>query len=141
MADAFYNRGKLIILDSSLALTTDTIQVLLVTSGYTFSDDHNVVTDIPATSHEVTGGGYGRQTLGTKTVTEDDTNNWASFKAANVSFTNVSGTIKAAILFKNGGTDGTSPLIGYIDSGGFPLTISGLAISIAWHANGIILLT
>lgn len=144
MPDAFYNRGKYLILGGTPAfnLATDTIKAMLVRNTYTFGATHNVVSDLTPASNEVTGGGYARQTLASKTITEDDTNNRAVFSAANLSFSNISGTnISAVILFKDTGSDGTSPLLCYIDSGGFPLTVTGLAIAIAWHANGIILLT
>ena len=59
-------------------LGADTIKVLLVKNTYGFAATQNIVNDITPATHEVTGGGYARQTLTTKTVTEDDTNNRAA---------------------------------------------------------------
>lgn len=147
MANAWYNRGKLIALDSSLNLTSDTIRVLaLKGTGYTFDPDHDFVTDLTPGSNEVSGGSYARQDLGTKAVNVDDTNDRAEFTAAATTFSAVpaqgGSNVTALVVFKFVTNDTDSPLIAYIDTGtGFPLTPNGSDITVTWNAEGVLQLT
>ena len=74
MANALYNIYKQEVQKGSYAFLTDTIKVALVTSAYTVNiDSHSNFSDI---TNEVSGTGYtaGGATLGTKTATQDNTN-------------------------------------------------------------------
>jgi hypothetical protein len=111
-----YNRGKLIITDSSLSWTADTIRALLVDSGYVYSDDHNFVSDVAG--DEVADASYARQTLANKAVNEDDTNNIATMEADPIDFGALTGvTPEGIILFKFVTNDADSPLISFSDAG------------------------
>jgi hypothetical protein len=134
-----YNSYKLKLFDSSTKInfTGDTIKVSLHTSSYTPSiDNHDFWDDVSAS--EVVGTGYttGGATLGTKTATQDNTNDWAAFDCADVTWSTSTITARYAIVYKSTGTPSTSPLIGYIDFGSnkisegdnFTLTIDSVGI-------------
>lgn len=117
-----YNRGKYIIADSSLVWTSDTIQALLVDSSYVYDPDDNFVSDI---SGELTDGSYARQTLGSKSVTEDDTNDRAAMLAAPVDYGALDNETPAGmVFFKSVTNDADSPLIAFFD-GGFGAAANG----------------
>lgn len=99
--------------------TTDTIKVALVTSTYSPNQDTDNYANLAGfTANELTGGGYARATLGTKTLTYDGPTNTIRFKAADASFgPGFTGTFRYAVVFKDTGTAATSPLMGYIDFG------------------------
>lgn len=100
-----YNRGAYLNATLNLAATSFDLQCMLVTTGYTYDADHNLVddgtTDDPA-SYEIGVGGYARQTLASRVQFEDDGNDFAGLDAADPTFsTLVAGeTIGAAIVFK-----------------------------------------
>lgn len=60
--------------------------------------------------------------------------------ASDLQFTSLSGDqVESYDIFKNSGTDTTSPLIGnWDDATGLPLTPSGGNVTIVWDATGII---
>lgn len=106
--------------------TTDTIKVALVTSTYTPNQDTDNYANLAGfTGNELSGGGYARQTLGTKTLTYDATSNTVRFKAADPSWTSFTGIFRYAVIFKDTGSAATSPLIGYIDFGSDQSITSG----------------
>ncbi len=74
----------------------------------------------------------GPSTLASKTTTG------GSADAADVTFTAVSGpSIEAIVIYKDTGSEATSPLIAYIDTAtGLPITPNGGDIIIAWD-NGV----
>lgn len=110
-----FNRGKFIIADSSLVWTSDTIRALLVDSTYVYDPDDNFVSDIAG---ELTDGSYARQTLGTKSVTEDDTGNQAIMLAAPIDFGALDNeTPEGLVLFKLVTNDADSPVISFHDAG------------------------
>lgn len=136
MADAFYRLGKVDLLDGDRDLLTGTIQVMLVDSGYTFDASHDNPDDGPA-ANELSGTGYARKTLASKTVTEDATYG-AVFDAADLTWTGINaGTADAAIIFIFVSDDTDSILLAYIDSGGFPAATNGGDLTITWHTTGI----
>jgi hypothetical protein len=114
---------------TAVDLSDDTIKVALIDTGtYTYSAAHEFYTSI---SSAVIGT---PQTLASKTVTS------GVFDAADVTFTAVSGaSVEAYIIYKDTGTAGTSPLIGYFDTAasGLPVTPNGGNISLAFNASGI----
>lgn len=96
---------------------SDTVNVLLTTSGYTPNvDTHANLSDL---SSEVTGTGYtaGGKTLANKSLTYDATNKWALFGADPVVWSGATFTARYAVVYKATGTASTSLLIGYIDLG------------------------
>lgn len=144
---AVYNKGKYVLGTGTVVWTSDTIKCMLVTSGYTFNADHTFVdsgsgADNPLTNEVSTGSGYARKTLGTKTVTQDDTNDRVVYSAADLTWTTPNTwTAAAAIVFHDTGADTTSELLAFLNGGGFPKTMNGSDFLIAWAAAGIIKLT
>lgn len=140
MASLLYNSFKRDIMNGAIDLDTDTIKVMLVTSSYTPDKDADEFID--DVTNEVSGTGYsaGGATLGSKTVTVDDTNDCGTFDAADVTWSTSTITARGAVLYRDTGTPSTSPLIGYIDFAADKISSAGDFI-IQWSANGIIRLS
>ena len=143
-----YNRWKEI--GGASVWTGDTIKVMLVTSSYVADADHLYVdSGVGAANpltNECSGTGYSRKTLGSKTVTRDDTNNRSIYLAADLTWTAPNGfTPRAAIVFRdNGGGDTTNDLIAYLNGGNFSpsgIAMNGTDFLIAWATTGILTLT
>lgn len=137
MASLIYNSFKKKIQDGSIDLDTDTIKVALVTSSYTpDQDSHDFFDDV---TNEVSGTGYsaGGATLGTVTVTQDNTNNRGVFDAADTSWASSTITARGAVIYKSTGTAATSPLIAYIDFGQ-DYSSTAATFQITWNASGIL---
>lgn len=107
----------------SVDFVADTIRVLLVKTGYTFDPDPNTVSAISGlnelTDASYTGqGASGRLTLGTKSRTEDDTNNRVVFDAADPVWTALDGgeTVIGGIVFKHVTDDTDSVPICFISA-------------------------
>lgn len=117
MAITFFNSYKKNVLDGSIDLVNDTIKMMLVTSSYTPNvDSHNFIDDVSANEVAASGtysaGGF---TLGTKTTTQDDTDNEGVFDCADPAATGATITARYAVFYKDTGTPSTSPLICYDD--------------------------
>lgn len=117
-----YNSFKLKIFDSSTKIDLsnggDTIKLALLANTYTPSiDNHEFFDDVSA--HEVSATGYtaGGQTIANQAVSQDNTGDEGVYDGDNVTWANSSITARYAVLYKDTGTPGTSPLIGYIDFG------------------------
>lgn len=130
--------------------SSDTYEVALIDNEggtpYSFDSTHNYVSEVfdgGTTGLEFSGSNYTRQTLGSKTVTQDDGNTRGEADAADATFTGIDGaTIAAALVFKVGPTDDTdSPLVAHITSADFPLTANGGDVTISWDAEGIVHIT
>lgn len=131
MANALYQEGKRAIGNKEIQLSVDTLTVLLIASGYTFSQSHTSVS-ASITSHVATAGGVAHAAsvaLGSVT--------WSSaavLGAANSTFSTINGgqTIIGIVVAK-----GDTP-IAYIDTGaGFPFTSSGGDVSVDWSGSGV----
>lgn len=142
MASAIYNPWKYRQLgDTSVAPInhkTDTIKVALVTSSYTFSDEHDFFDDI---TNEVSGTGYtaGGATL-TVTTSQDNTDNEGVLDATDTTWTTSTITARGAVIYKSTGTASTSPLIAFIDFAADKTSTNG-TFQITWAAEGIINIT
>lgn len=107
-----YNKFKTQSL-GSLTLPTDDIRVLLVDSSYTFNADHHFVSDLAG---ELSGTGYVRKALTTKSLTEDDTNDRSIFDADDLVYTAINaGQIDGAIVYKEAGSDAARQLVCCLD--------------------------
>lgn len=145
MANFVYNYGKFLLANGGVNLLTDNIALLLVANTYTGSvanADSNVVHEI--VSYEVTTGtvsGYARYALTSKSVAENDTGDFAYFKAANVTFTTLGtgNTIGGAVLIKQGADNNASPLIAFYDVTDTPTNGGDITIQWASDANGGVL--
>ena len=140
MADVIYNSFKVLSAEGSIDLEGDTVKAMLVTSSYTPDQDaHDYVDDV---TNEVVGTGYtaGGATLASKAVTQDNTNDLAKFDADDVTWSTATITARGAVLYKDTGTPGTSPVIAYIDFGS-DKSSSADDFTIQWHADGILTLS
>ncbi len=137
MADVIYNVFKLNIMNGGIDLDTNTINVMLVTSAYTPNQDTHL--DRADVTNEVTGTGYtaGGAAIGTKTVTQDDTDNEGVFDGADVTWSTATITARGAVIYKSTGAAANDTLICYLD---FVSDQSSSAADfiIAWNAEGII---
>jgi len=137
MADVIYNAFKKNIANGTIDLDTDTVKVMLVTSGYAPDQDlHEFKSSV---TNEVSGTGYtaGGAAPANKAVTQDNTNNRMVFDADDVTWANSAITARGAVLYKDTGVDGTSPLIAYMDFGSDKSSNSG-NFTIQWNAAGIV---
>lgn len=128
MANALYDKGRQRFLEGQFNWLTDTIKCLMVDSAaYTVNlAVHEFLSDIGSSARITT-----PVTLTAKTSTG------GAADAADVTFTSVSGpSIEAIILYRDSGTEATSPLIAYIDTAtGLPITPNGGDIIVTWD-NG-----
>jgi hypothetical protein len=139
MASLVYTSGVAEFARGNHDWLTGNAVAILVTSGYTADIDHDFISDLTPGSNELSGTGYSRKVLGTKTVTNDDTNDRAALDAADVTWTgiNTAGDAAAVVIAIDTGNDATSPLLAYIDTGGFPIVTNGGDVTIQWDSNGI----
>lgn len=127
MANVLYDPGREAFLTASINWSADTIKVCLVKSTYTFSAAHQFMSSISTNDN-------GRSAaLTSKTTTSGVAD------AADTSITATTATAcNAIVVFKDTGSDATSPLIAYIDTpaSGLPFTpAAGQSLTITFD-NG-----
>lgn len=121
MASTVANKFKYLLATKQIDFANDSFKIILMQSGFTFDPDtHHLYSDVSA-SELATANGYvaNTKTLGTATVTEDDTDNRTEVTWANVTWTASGGSIgptPGAIVFDD--TVANDPLVGYIGFGG-----------------------
>ena len=129
MANTLYDYCRQRCLEAQINWMTDTVKVILVsTSAYTPQTAvHQYLSDISGSA----------RIAGPVTLTAKATTGGAA-DAADCTFTSVSGaTINAIVIYKDTGTEATSPLIAYIDTAtGLPITPNGGDIILTWD-NGV----
>lgn len=136
----FYNSYKKKLMDgSNIDLDTDTIKISAHTDSETPDiDADDFWDDVSATEISATGYTSGGATLANPAVTADNTDNEGVFDADNVTWTlTTSVSVRYFIIYKDTGTDSTSPLIGYIDAGE-TLGVSNSTLTLSFSAEGII---
>lgn len=127
----WYPKGLEGFLGGDIAIDTDTIKCVLVSSAYTQNDAHNALDDVAAGRLGTSGA------LASKTIT-DGVFDCADF---NVDI-DTDGTVDAAIFYKDTGTESTSLLIGYIDEDDAAAAISkvvsiGDTVAVTVNASGV----
>jgi hypothetical protein len=125
MSDFLFDKGRQKFLEGSIAILTDTIKIMLVTSAYTANQaTHEFVSD-------VTNIVVRSAALSGKTSTA------GVFNASNNTISSVTGSAASQIiLYKDTGTDSTSALIAHIDSyTGLPVTPNGGNITVAFPTD------
>jgi hypothetical protein len=141
MASAWYNQGKVAVMNHTVDLLADTIKVMLLNASYTFSAAHQFVSAVDA--NELSGAGYaggfggsGRLALAGKTVTA--AGGGAVFNASGLLWPAISaGTAAWAVLIKEIANDAASLLIAAMDINPDVLTNSG-DFTLSWNAGGIL---
>lgn len=130
MANALYPAFKEALLSGAIDLTSDDIRVILVDlADYTYSGAHADLADVAAGSRVAVS-----SAVGSKTVTG------GVFDHADVTFSSVTGDVSEALIwYKHTGTEGTSTLIAFQDTGvtGLPVTPNGGDISVAINGSGV----
>jgi hypothetical protein len=136
MADVFYTSAKKSLGNGTIDWDTDTIKVMLLTSGYTPNAAHDFRDDLGA--NEVSGTGYtaGGATLANKAVNisgttaqyDADDVTWASSTITNARY--------AAIYKSRGGASSADDLIQLVDFGSDKSSSNG-PFTIQWNASGI----
>lgn len=135
-----YNAGKKKLMEAVFNLTTDTIKMAILGSGYTPNfDTHDFFDDL---TNEVVSAGYtaGGATLANKSITIDTVNDLAYFDADDVSLSGTTITARYLAIYKSTGTASTSPLLFLIDLGVDRVTVSEI-FYVQWSALGIFKLT
>ena len=119
----------------------DAIQITLHTSYTPDIDSHQVWTDVSGTEYGA-GSGYssGGETLANQAVAQDNSNDWGSFDADNVTWSSLGplspATPDYAIIWDD--THASDSLICYIELG--VTATNGGNYTIAFHTNGILVL-
>lgn len=141
MASNLYNPGLLKLLNGSIDFANDTIKVLLVNTSHTYDKTDEFVSDIVANeASNVSGTGYERKTLASKTLTLDAANDRVEYDAANPTYTSIdAGTIAAAIIYKEVTNDADSPVIAQIDFA--DLVTNGSDVELQVNADGLFTVT
>ena len=123
MANAVQASARKLFLDGDIDLLNDTIKVVL-TKTYTYSSAHDYLDDVSAGNRVATA------TLASKTTTG------GAFDSADPTFTAVAAgsTVTGIWIYKDTGTDSTSPLIAWYDT-----NASTAAISIVTNGSNITL--
>lgn len=139
MANLMFNEGNESIVDRTIDLLADTIKLMLVTSAYTPDKDHEFI-DTGGASDPVDARvpGTTDQTLGSKAIAKDTTNDHVSFDAADPTFTAVTSgaTVAGAIAYKDTGTPTTSKMLCYLDLPDTPTNGGDITVQFATPANG-----
>ena len=128
MANALFDKARQRFLEGQFNWNTDTIKAVLIDTGtYTVNlSAHEFLSDVGSGSRIATSGAFtGKTTTG------------GAADANDITFTSVTGaSIEAIVLYKDTGTDSTSPLIAFIDTAtGLPITPNGGDIIVTWD-NG-----
>ena len=142
MASFVYTPAKTKVLTASFSYATADMRIILCMTNTTADTDQDAefVASI-GTLDEYDGAAYARKTLAGEAVNEDLANNRAEFDANDIQWAALgAGTRQAAgmILYRFVTNDADSPVVAWIDSGGFPFSGNGGNVDVAWNAEGIL---
>lgn len=132
MANLIYPKYKEALIQgaSNISLSTGNVKTVLVDlADYSYSATHQFLSDVAAAGRVATSAN-----MTTKTTTN------GLFDADDVSFSSVTGDqSEALIIYIDTGTESTSRLVAFFDTGvtGLPVTPNGGNINVAWNASGI----
>ena len=134
----FYNVAKAGFANGDEDWDTKIYKVTLVSNNYTAAASHNYISAFSGaelSSTSFTGGFNGtmRLTLGSRTVTQNNTDNQGEMDAADSVWSGLSaGTAYALVVFRESGTDAVSPLVAYLSATGLPLVTNGGDVRVSW---------
>ena len=130
MANKLYPKSKKQFLQAGIDLASLNVRAILVDAGaYTYDDAHDFLDDIPSGARIAVSGNLTGKTFGDN----------GSFDSDDPTLTGVSGaSIDAIVLYVHTGTESTSRLVMYQDTGvtGLPLTPDGSDVQITVDAGG-----
>ena len=123
MANSLYDKAREAFITGGINLLTDDIKVILVDDdGYTFSEGHQYVSEVPVAAR-----------VQVSAPLEDKSALNGVFDAADVTFEELVGpSIEAVILYKDTGVESSSPLILWIDEGNLPIVPNGGDVTLKW---------
>lgn len=128
-----FNDGITGIINGNISFLTDQISVLLLTAAPDIDAD-TFITDLTG---ELSGGGYVRKVLASKTITTDDANNRSIADAADVQWTGLTGTFRYAVTADTqSGVDATSRVLSVYDFGSNQVVANGV-VDLTWPASGV----
>jgi hypothetical protein len=116
MANAVVNSYKVDQFEANVDFLSDTIRMMYLDNNHTTNiDTQQFIDDVSA--NEVVGTGYVAEgpELGSKTVTQDNTNDRGVADAADITLSGSTITVRYGVLYKDTGTPGTSPIMGIYD--------------------------
>lgn len=146
MANLFYRKARQKILQDVIELSTDTLKIVLVDTGFTPGAGDEFVDDGTAndvSSHEINGTGYtagfgsaSRVAVSSKAFGVSVGDDKGYFDFADITYIGLNlGDIGGAVLIKEtGGSDTTSLVIGFYDPTNF--TTNGGNVLLQVNANG-----
>jgi hypothetical protein len=134
MASGVYNHFKTEIMKGTYDLVNDTVYAALLNSTHSFDADNNTWSTVSA--NEISGSGYtaNGNALGSKAVTQDDTDDEGVFDAVNSVWTSASFTARHCVIWD---LTATSKNICSIDFTGDQTVTSG-TFTIQWNSEGIV---
>ena len=126
MANGLYDAARAAFLNADIDWTADDIRAILIDTGtYTVNlSTHDFLDDIPGGARVATSSALSGKTSAAGVADAND-----------VTFSAVSGaTVEAVVIYKHTGTESTSNLIAYMDTGmtGLPVTPNGGDITVQW---------
>lgn len=140
-ADWFLNGMKHAVTD--VDWDADTIKVALLDSGATIDQDADEFWSA-VSADEAAGTGYtaGGAALTTAAPAVNAASNELRFDADNVVWDATGGALTAAfaVVYKDTGTAGTSPLLGWVDFEG-DVTATNDTFTVTWDATGVLKMT
>jgi hypothetical protein len=127
MANSLYDNARKLFLEAGLNWLTDTVRGFLLSATYTLDLTNHLYLSSVAGGARVSG----PVSFGTKATTG------GAAAADNLVFGAVTGAqVTRIIFYKDTGAEGTSPLIGNIDSAtGLPITPNGGDIIVTWDTG------
>jgi hypothetical protein len=140
MANLTMNEGIESILDRSIDWINDTIKIMAVSSVYTPNKDDQFI-DAGGANDAVDARIGTDQTLGSKAIQKDTTNDLVALDAADPTWTALASgsTIVGFVVYKDTGTPSTSKILGYIDVTDTPTNGGDITLQFATPANGGVL--
>lgn len=132
MANLIYPKYKEALIQgaTNISLSSGNVKTVLIDlADYSYSATHQFLSDVAAAGRVATSAN-----MTTKTTTN------GLFDADDVSFSSVTGDqSEALIIYIDTGTESTSRLVAFFDTGvtGLPVTPNGGNINVAWNASGI----
>jgi len=135
-----YGNFLLKALNKEVDWNTDTIKVMLCTSGYSPNQDTHIYKS--SVTNEVVGTAYtaGGITLANKTISYLPDSNIVKLDADDVVWGTSTITARYAVIYISTGTDSTSLLIGYVDFGS-DLSSTATNFLITWFTSGMFLIS
>lgn len=130
MANKLYPKGKKAMMQALADLAGGNVRAVLCDSAdYTYNDAHEFLSDVPSGARISVSANLSGKTFGAD----------ASFDSDDVVFSGVTGDqLEQIILYLHTGTDATSRLIAFFDTGitGMPLTPDGNNVQVTVPAGG-----